>query len=41
MEGSHFNEDELKIFFSAFGPVYEVSLVRRFKNKLEYFDELD
>ena len=36
-EFSHFNEEELKSFFSAFGPVYEVSLVRRYKNKLEYF----
>jgi hypothetical protein len=25
----------------VFGPVYEVSLVRRFKNKLSYFEELD
>jgi len=33
-EESHFNEDELKTFFSSFGPVYEVSLVRRYKNKL-------
>jgi hypothetical protein len=28
-------------FFSSFGPVYEVSLVRRYKNKLSYFEELD
>lgn len=41
MEESHFNESELKSFFSAFGPVYEVSLVRRYKNKLEYFEDLD
>lgn len=31
------SEEDLKTFFSAFGPVYEVSLVRRYKNKLSYF----
>jgi hypothetical protein len=31
----------LERFFSVFGPVYEVSLVRRYKNKLSYFEELE
>jgi hypothetical protein len=33
----YFNQEELTRFFSSFGPVYEVSLVRRYKNKLSYF----
>ena len=41
LEETFLSEDELKTFFSAFGPVYEVSLVRRYKNKLTYFQGLD
>jgi RNA recognition motif-containing protein len=37
MEEGYINEEELKSFFSAFGPVYEVSMVRRYKDKLSYF----
>lgn len=41
LEESYINEEDLTRFFSSFGPVYEVSLVRRYKNKLSYFEELD
>ena len=41
LEEGYINEDELKTFFSAFGPVFQVSLVRRYKNKLSYFEDLD
>jgi hypothetical protein len=41
LEVEKVDERELERLFSVFGPVYEVSLVRRFKNKLSYFEELD
>jgi hypothetical protein len=41
LEETYINEEELERFFSSFGPVYEISLVRRYKNKLSYFEELD
>ena len=41
LEGENVDEKELERLYSSFGPVYEVSLVRRFKNKLSYFAELD
>lgn len=41
LEETYINEEELQRFFSSFGPVYEISLVRRYKNKLSYFEELD
>ena len=33
----HIKEEDLEYFFASFGPVYEVSLVRQFENKLSYF----
>jgi RNA recognition motif-containing protein len=40
LEETFVKEEELSRFFASFGPVYEVSLVRRHKNKLQYFEEL-
>lgn len=37
----YIHEDDLQRFFSAFGPVYEVSVVRNYEDKLPYFHELD
>lgn len=37
----HIKEDDLEYFFASFGPIYEVSLVREFENKLSYFEDLD
>ena len=34
-------EEDLEYFFASFGPIYEVSLVREFENKLSYFEDLD
>ncbi len=35
------DQRDLERFFSAFGPVFEVSVVRNYENRLSYFQELD
>ncbi len=37
LDEGYVNEDELTKLFSAYGPVYEVSVARRYDNKLSYF----
>ena len=34
-------EEDLQRFFTAFGPVYEVSVVRNYEDNLAYFYEMD
>lgn len=40
-ENDNVKEEELEELFSAFGPVYEVSLAREYSGNLKYFEELD
>ena len=35
------DQRDLEQFFTAFGPVYEVSVVRNYQNKLPFFEDLD
>ena len=35
------DQRDLEQFFTTFGPVYEVSVVRNYQNKLPFFEDLD
>ena len=35
------DEDGLKAVFAVFGPIHEISIIKRHKNKLEYFERLE
>ena len=37
----YIHEEDLQRLFTAFGPVYEVSVVRNYEDNLAYFHEMD
>jgi hypothetical protein len=35
------DEHNLKAVFAIFGPIHEISIIKRHKNKLQYFERLE
>lgn len=39
-EDINMNEKDLRAVFENFGPIYEISIIRQYKDKLQYFEGL-